>query len=78
MTSGVMLPLMTADMLAMTIVGSVLENMDMERLIGGESSRCSLIIQLMSRNRNAGGSADQGEGRDYAERGRGRSVSSSV
>ncbi|KAI9634646.1 uncharacterized protein MKK02DRAFT_37526 [Dioszegia hungarica] len=34
MTSGVMLPLMTADMLAMTIVGSVLENMDMERLIG--------------------------------------------
>lgn len=36
MTSGVMLPLMTADMLAMTIVGSVLENMDMERLIGGK------------------------------------------
>ncbi|WVR06663.1 hypothetical protein IAU60_003695 [Kwoniella sp. DSM 27419] len=32
-TSGVMLPLTTADLLAMTIVGSVLENMDMERLI---------------------------------------------
>lgn len=28
-----MLPLTTADLLAMTIVGSVLENMDMERLI---------------------------------------------
>ncbi len=36
MTSGVMLPLTTADLLAMTIVGSVLENMDMERLIAGE------------------------------------------
>ena len=36
MTSGVMLPLTTADLLAMTIVGSVLENMDMERLIQGE------------------------------------------
>lgn len=35
MTSGVMLPLTTADLLAMTIVGSVLENMDMERLIAG-------------------------------------------
>lgn len=35
MTSGVMLPLTTADLLAMTIVGSVLENMDMERLIEG-------------------------------------------
>ncbi|WVW85094.1 hypothetical protein I302_107131 [Kwoniella bestiolae CBS 10118] len=34
MTSGVMLPLTTADLLATTIVGSVLENMDMERLIG--------------------------------------------
>ncbi|WOO78082.1 Alpha-protein kinase vwkA [Vanrija pseudolonga] len=33
MTSGVMMPLTTADLLAMTIVGSVLENMDMERLI---------------------------------------------
>ncbi|WVQ84234.1 hypothetical protein IAT38_006386 [Cryptococcus sp. DSM 104549] len=33
LTSGVMLPLTTADLLAMTIVGSVLENMDMERLI---------------------------------------------
>lgn len=36
MTSGMMLPLTTADLLAMTIVGSVLENMDMERLITGE------------------------------------------
>jgi hypothetical protein len=36
MTSGVMLPLTTADLLALTIVGSVLENMDMERLIEGE------------------------------------------
>ena len=36
MTSGVMLPLTTADLLAMTIVGSVLENMDMERLIAGQ------------------------------------------
>jgi hypothetical protein len=36
MTSGVMLPLLTADLLAMTIVGSVLENMDMERLISGK------------------------------------------
>lgn len=36
MTSGLMLPLTTADLLAMTIVGSVLENMDMERLISGE------------------------------------------
>lgn len=35
MTSGVMMPLTTADLLAMTIVGSVLENMDMERLIAG-------------------------------------------
>ncbi|WRT66726.1 uncharacterized protein IL334_003689 [Kwoniella shivajii] len=34
MTSGVMLPLTTADLLATTIVGSVLENLDMERLIG--------------------------------------------
>lgn len=38
MTSGVMMPLTTADLLAMTIVGSVLENMDMERLIAGASS----------------------------------------
>lgn len=44
MTSGVMLPLMTADMLAMTIVGSVLENMDMERLIEGEPSDTSLVL----------------------------------
>lgn len=42
MTSGAMLPLMTADMLAMTIVGSVLENMDMERLIAGEAIPNSL------------------------------------
>jgi len=39
MTSGVMLPLTTADLLAMTIVGSVLENMDMERLITGKLSK---------------------------------------
>lgn len=39
MTSGVMLPLTTADLLAMTIVGSVLENMDMERLIGGKLTK---------------------------------------
>lgn len=38
MTSGLMLPLTTADLLAMTIVGSVLENMDMERLIQGEDT----------------------------------------
>ena len=37
MTSGLMLPLTTADLLAMTIVGSVLENMDMERVISGGS-----------------------------------------
>jgi hypothetical protein len=36
MTSGMMLPLTTADLLAFTIVGSVLENMDMERLITGK------------------------------------------
>ena len=34
-----MLPLTTADLLAMTIVGSVLENMDMERLITGKLSK---------------------------------------
>jgi len=43
MTSGLMLPLTTADLLAMTIVGSVLENMDMERLISGESGQSSPI-----------------------------------
>ena len=32
-TSGLMLPLTTADLLAHAIVGSVLENLDMERLI---------------------------------------------
>jgi hypothetical protein len=32
-TSGLMLPLLTADLLAHAIVGSVLENLDMERLI---------------------------------------------
>jgi len=32
-TSGLMLPLTTADLLAHAIVGSVLENMDMERLV---------------------------------------------
>lgn len=60
MTSGMMLPLMTADMLAMTIVGSVLENMDMERLIGGQ---CRQDIGRLSkadmfRNRSAGRSAN--------------------
>lgn len=43
MTSGVMMPLTTADLLAMTIVGSVLENMDMERLIAGRF--CSYIAR---------------------------------
>lgn len=53
MTSGAMLPLMTADMLAMTIVGSVLENMDMERLIAGEAipnsrykGRCTDVLEI--------------------------------
>lgn len=32
-TSGLMLPLLTADLLAQAIVGSVLENLDIERLI---------------------------------------------
>jgi len=32
-TSGLMLPLLTADLLAHAIVGSVLENLDMERLV---------------------------------------------
>lgn len=32
-TSGLMLPLTTADLLANAIVGSVLENLDMERLV---------------------------------------------
>ena len=32
-TSGLMLPLTTADLLAHAIVGSVLENLDMERLV---------------------------------------------
>ena len=32
-TSGLMLPLTTADLLAYAIVGSVLENLDMERLV---------------------------------------------
>lgn len=32
-TSGLMLPLTTADLLSHAIVGSVLENLDMERLI---------------------------------------------
>ncbi len=46
MTSGVMLPLTTADLLAMTIVGSVLENMDMERLIAGEHQDASELGAL--------------------------------
>jgi hypothetical protein len=32
-----MLPLMTADLLTNAIIGSVLENMEMEELIKGES-----------------------------------------
>ena len=51
MTSGVMLPLTTADLLAMTIVGSVLENMDMERLITGKLSYIGESTELTSRNR---------------------------
>jgi hypothetical protein len=50
MTSGVMLPLTTADLLAMTIVGSVLENMDMERLITGEPPPTGKSNKLTSRN----------------------------
>jgi len=45
MTSGVMLPLTTADLLAMTIVGSVLENMDMERLISEIGSEVAQRIR---------------------------------
>jgi hypothetical protein len=48
MTSGMMLPLTTADLLAMTIVGSVLENMDMERLITGK-----LLNPALGRYRNS-------------------------
>ena len=51
MTSGVMLPLTTADLLAMTIVGSVLENMDMERLITGKLGHSGELDELTSRNR---------------------------
>jgi hypothetical protein len=51
MTSGVMLPLTTADLLAMTIVGSVLENMDMERLITGKLTYIGGPTELTSRNR---------------------------
>ena len=43
MTSGVMLPRTTADLLGMTIVGSVLENMDMERLQTGERNWESIL-----------------------------------
>jgi hypothetical protein len=49
MTSGVMLPLLTADLLATTIVGSVLENMDMERLIAGESILLTVRLNNMLR-----------------------------
>ncbi|KAK4685395.1 hypothetical protein P7C73_g4754, partial [Tremellales sp. Uapishka_1] len=45
MTSGLMLPLTTADLLAMTIVGSVLENMDMERLISEIGSEVAKRIK---------------------------------
>ncbi len=65
MTSGVMLPLTTADLLAMTIVGSVLENMDMERLIAGERATIPVPASTetrITRDRNGGRSADQGEG----------------
>jgi hypothetical protein len=48
MTSGAMLPLTTADLLAMTIVGSVLENLDMERLITGSSNARPLNGSLPS------------------------------
>lgn len=46
MTSGMMLPLTTADLLASTIVGSVLENMDMERLIAGKLETIPCIVTL--------------------------------
>lgn len=36
-TSGLMLPLMSADLLTNAIIGSVLENMEMEQLIKGSS-----------------------------------------
>jgi len=61
MTSGVMLPLTTADLLAMTIVGSVLENMDMERLITGELPRCWHVHELTIRNWLRSRSANQAE-----------------
>lgn len=35
-TSGIMLPLTTADVLAHAIVGSVLENFDVERIVRSE------------------------------------------
>lgn len=66
MTSGVMMPLTTADLLAMTIVGSVLENMDMERLIAGKLSMISPADA--GRDRARGRGAHQGEGREHAER----------
>jgi len=66
MTSGVMLPLTTADLLAMTIVGSVLENMDMERLISGMWSVVLLALTI-HRDRPRGRGAHQAEGRDSPE-----------
>lgn len=75
-----MLPLTTADLLAMTIVGSVLENMDMERLITGklreartESVGSSKLTQI--RDRVRGRTAYQAKGRIDAERRGGCSVS---
>ncbi|ORY24573.1 hypothetical protein BCR39DRAFT_546539 [Naematelia encephala] len=50
MTSGVMLPLTTADLLAMTIVGSVLENMDMERLISEIGTEVAQRIRQKGEN----------------------------
>jgi hypothetical protein len=67
MTSGVMLPLTTADLLAMTIVGSVLENMDMERLITGKLLHAGKSNELTSRNRLRSRSANQAKGPIDAE-----------
>jgi hypothetical protein len=75
MTSGVMLPLTTADLLAMTIVGSVLENMDMERLITGKLLHAGKSNELTSRNRLRSRSANQAERPIDAECRRGCSVS---
>jgi len=70
-----MLPLTTADLLAMTIVGSVLENMDMERLIAGQLPFLPRLNQLTSRDWIRGSSADQVERRVDGERRGSRTVS---